>query len=171
MHDRHPGARVRPFQSHEWRLFRELRLEALRESPNAFGSTLAREEAFTEQEWITRLALGAASPLDQPLVAEDSGRAVGLAWVRIDATDLSTATLYQVWVHPEYRRRGIGQRLLAFAVAWAKEAGATTLVLSVACGPDSAIEFYRRAGFMDVGKPTRLRPDSDLMQQSMRRTI
>jgi ribosomal protein S18 acetylase RimI-like enzyme len=162
---------VRPFQPDEWRLYRELRLEALRDAPNAFGSTLARERAFPEQEWITRLAAGATSPLDRPLVAEDSGRAIGLAWVRIDANDLSTATLYQVWVHPEFRRRGIGQRLLACAMAWAGQAGATTMVLSVACGPDSAIEFYRRVGFADAGERSRLRPDSDLLQQPMRRTI
>src|SRR5215212_5773953 len=102
MHDRNRAVRVRPFQSHEWRLYRELRLNALRDAADAFGSTLAREEAFPDQEWIRRLAVGAASSLDLPLVAEESGRAVGLAWVRIDAADLGTATLYQVWVHPEF---------------------------------------------------------------------
>jgi ribosomal protein S18 acetylase RimI-like enzyme len=141
------GVRVRRLEAHEWRLYRELRLAALREAPDAFGSTLAREEEFPEQEWITRLAAGAASSLDLPLVAEDSRRAVGLAWARIGSNDPTTATLYQVWVDPEFRRGGIGRRLLDAALAWAQDAGATTMVLSVACGPDSAIEFYRRAGF------------------------
>jgi hypothetical protein len=45
------------------------------------------------------------------------------------------------------------------------------MVLSVACGPDSALEFYRHAGFVEDGEPGRLRPDSDLMQQPMRRSI
>ncbi len=171
MGDRSRAIGVRPFQPHEWRLYRELRLNALRDAPDAFGSTLAREEAFTEPEWIRRLAVGAASSLDLPLVAEESGRAVGLAWVRIDADDLTTATLYQVWVHPEFRRRGIGEGLLASALAWAKGAGAGTMVLSVACGPDSALEFCRRAGFVEAGNPSKLRPDSDLLQQPMRRSI
>jgi GNAT superfamily N-acetyltransferase len=162
---------IRSLQPHEWRLYRELRLEALRESPNAFGSTLAREEAFPDHEWITRLAAGAASPRDLPLVAEASGRAVGLAWARIDASDSRTATLYQVWVHPKYRRRGIGHRMIAFAVAWAREAGATTMALTVACGPDSAMDFYRRCGFVEVGGLSPLRQDSDLWQQPMRRAL
>ncbi len=171
MRDRHGAVSVRPFQPYEWRLYRELRLNALRDAPEAFGSTLAREEAFSDQEWITRLAVGAASSLDLPLVAEESGRAVGLAWVRIDPDDLTRATLYQVWVHPEFRRRGFGESLLASALTWAGEAGAATMVLSVACGADSALEFYRQAGFVEAGKPGKLRPDSDLMQQPMRRSI
>ncbi len=165
------GTRVRPLRPDEWRLYRALRLEALRDAPDAFGSTLAREEAFPEQEWITRLAAGATSSLDRPLVAEHSGRPAGLAWVRIDANAYATSTLYQVWVHPEFRGRGIGKRLLADAVAWARQAGATSMVLCVACGPDSALEFYRKAGFVEAGKPSKLRPGSELMQQPMRRAI
>jgi ribosomal protein S18 acetylase RimI-like enzyme len=158
---------IRPFQAHEWRLYRELRLAALFDAPDAFGSTLAREQALTGQEWITRLAAGAASQLDLPLVAEDSRRAVGLSWARIDANDASTVTLYQVWVDPGARRRGIGQRLLAAAMDWARGAGASMMKLSVATGPNSAIEFYRRAGFVETGDQTPLRPGSELLQQSM----
>ena len=159
---------VREFEPDEWQLYRRLRLTALREAPDAFGSTLAREQAYPDEQWIARLAAGAASPLDRPLVAEDGGRAVGLCWVRIDPNDASSAALYQVWVHPEVRRRGVGQRLLASAMLWAREAGARTMVLSVAIGHGSAaVELYRGAGFVEVGLPANLRPDSDILQQHM----
>jgi ribosomal protein S18 acetylase RimI-like enzyme len=162
---------VRPLQSHEWQLYRELRLTALRDAPNAFGSTLAREQGFADQEWIARLANGATSHRDRPLIAEDSGRAIGLAWVRIDADDSTTATLYQVWVHPDARRCGIGRRLLDAAMTWARDAGAKEMVLSVVIAPDSALEFYREAGFSETGEPTPFRMDSDLLQQPMRRNL
>jgi ribosomal protein S18 acetylase RimI-like enzyme len=159
---------VRPFQAHEWQLYRDLRLAALRDAPDAFGSTLAREEAFPEQEWITRLAAGAASSLDYPIVAEEEpGRAVGLAWVRIEPSDASTATLYQVWIHPDARRRRIGLALLDSAMHWAREAGARTMMLHVALGPKSAITFYRRAGFVETGECSPLRPGSEGLQQPM----
>ena len=162
---------IRSFRADEWPLYRALRLEALRDAPHAFGSTLAREEAFPEQEWIGRLAKGVASPLDLPLVAERDGRAVGLAWVRITAERPETATLYQFWVHPEFRRCGIGRLFVDAAIDWARQASATEMVLSVALGPGSAIEFYRRVGFEAVGKRGPLRPGSDALQQGMRRAL
>jgi ribosomal protein S18 acetylase RimI-like enzyme len=160
---------VRRFQSDEWQLYRDLRLAALRDTPDAFGSTLAREEVFPEQEWIARLAVGTTSPLNHPIVAEDdAGCAVGLAWVRIEPADTSTATLYQVWIRPDARRKHIGLALLASAVRWAQEAGARAMELHVAIGPDSALAFYRRAGFVENGACSPLRPGSTHLQQPMR---
>ena len=164
-------ASVRGFRSHEWKSYRALRLEALRDAPHAFGSTLAREEAFTEQEWIARLANGVASSLDLPLVAESDGRAVGLAWARITAEHPDTATLYQFWVHPEFRGRGVGRLLVKAAIDWARQSKATEMMLSVALGPGSAIGFYRRVGFEVVGERGPLRPESDALQQGMRRAL
>ena len=163
---------VRRFQPDEWPLYRALRLAALRDAPDAFGSTLAREEAFPEIEWITRLATGAASPLNCPLVAEDDAqRAVGLAWVRIEAEDPSAATLYQVWVDPEARRQRIGAAMLEAAVRWARDAGASALKLHVALGPDSALEFYRSAGFVESGARSPLRPGSERVQVPMQLSL
>ncbi|MEP6620909.1 MAG: GNAT family N-acetyltransferase [bacterium] len=167
-----PLPTVRRFQAQEWALYRELRLAALGDAPHAFGSTLAREEAFSEQEWITRIVTGATSKLDFPMVVEDgTGRAVGLGWVRIEPADTRTATLYQVWVRREARREGIGLALLDAAVQWARTAGAGVMELHVAIGPASAIEFYRRAGFEDVGACSPMRPGSEQFQQPMRRLL
>src|SRR5262245_36055761 len=92
------AASVRRFTPAEWRKYRELRLRALADSPDAFGSTLAQEQGRPEADWSTRLTSGAASPSDLPLVAELRGEAVGLAWVRVDASEPEVAHLYQMWV-------------------------------------------------------------------------
>ncbi len=162
---------VRSFRADESELYRALRLEALRDAPDAFGSTLAREEAFVDQEWITRLERGVASDFDAPLVAESDGRAVGLAWARIGAEQPETVKLYQFWVHPELRRRGVGRLLVDTAVAWARRSNVTEIVLDVALGPESAIDFYRRVGFEPVGESSPLRPGSSVLQQGMRRGV
>ena len=157
---------IRSFHPHEWPLYRDLRLASLRDAPDAFGSTLAREEPWSDDVWLERLTHGASSAQDSPLLAELDGRAVGLCWVRLDPGDASLALLNQVWVHPDARRLGVAQRLLDAAMQWAREAGAQTMALTVSAEP--AARMYRRAGFVDVGEPHPLRKGSVLLQQSMR---
>ncbi|MEO7086521.1 MAG: GNAT family N-acetyltransferase [Gemmatimonadaceae bacterium] len=142
-------------------------MRALEDSPDAFGSTFARETTFSNQEWSTRLSNGVTSPLNFPSVAECDGRAVGLMWTRVEPEDRSLAMLYQVWVDPEYRRHGVGRALLDAAVSWARSAGVTTIALSVANGPRSALEFYKSAGFVVSGEPLPLRAGSDIVQRGM----
>jgi hypothetical protein len=60
-----------------------LRLRALADSPDAFGSTLAQEQDRDDAHWAARLAAGVEA-LSLPLVAELGAEPVGLAWARID---------------------------------------------------------------------------------------
>lgn len=158
---------VRMFHPHEWTLYRDLRLAALRDAPGAFGSTLAREEAFTDDEWLTRLTHGVASAHERPLVAELDGRPVGLCWARLDPGDPESALLYSVWVHPDARGRGVAEAMLAVAIHWARETGARTMALTVSLTSETASRLYRRAGFVEVGVPQPLRDGSELLQQAM----
>jgi ribosomal protein S18 acetylase RimI-like enzyme len=162
---------VRRLAAHEWQVYRALRLHALRDAPDAFGSTLAREEAFGDDVWADRLSAGAESPTELPLIAEDGTRPIGLAWARIAPDDPDVAALYQVWVDPAYRHRGVGRLIVDTVIDWTRAAGVRQLLLSVALGPTSALEFYRRAGFLEIGQPIPLRDGSTLLQQTMRRTL
>lgn len=156
---------VRMFHPHEWTLYRDLRLAALRDAPDAFGSTLAREEPYSDDEWLARLTHGVSSAHERPLIAEVDGRPAGLCWARIDPSDPDSAYLYSVWVQPEARRNGVARSLLAAAMHWARDAGARTMALTVSA--ESAARMYRRAGFVDVGRPHPLREGSAVLQQEM----
>jgi hypothetical protein len=88
---------VRKFAPDEWPLYRMLRLAALEESPDAFGSTLAHEAPRADDDWATRLARGANSARELPLVAELDNEPSGLAWVRLtDDEQPKAAHLYQL---------------------------------------------------------------------------
>ena len=166
-----PTTTVRPFAAEAWALYQDLRLRALADAPEAFGSTLAHEQNFSAAEWSARLAAGAASSWDLPLLAEVDGQPAGLAWGRFDETDLSVAHLYQMWVAPSQRGHGVGQKLLETVIAWARARHAAYLELGVTVRDSPAMRLYQRAGFQPAGLPEPLRPGAEEMAVRMRLTL
>lgn len=158
---------IRHFTADEWPTYRELRLRALADSPDAFGSTLERESAFTDNEWRNRLADGVSAPDAIPLVALVDDTPAGLAWARVADDDAEVAHLYQVWVAPEHRGLGIGRLLIERAIAWARESGLRVLLLDVTAGNSAAVQLYRQLGFVDAGDTQPLREGSALRRQPM----
>src|SRR5688572_29657461 len=86
--------RVRP---DDWEAWRDLRLRALAESPDAFGSTYDRELAMTEDLWRDRLKTG---PRVLVLVG---GAAVALGGGFPRDGELM---VFGMWTDPAHRRRG-----------------------------------------------------------------
>lgn len=83
-------------------------------------------------------------------VVEVDGRAVGLA-AGGDSTDPGASALTSLWVAPEARGQGIGDRLVETVAGWSKGAGYRRLVLWVADGNDHAERLYERNGFTRTG--------------------
>jgi GNAT superfamily N-acetyltransferase len=159
---------IRTFASHEWRTYRDLRLRALADSPDAFARTLAQEEGRPNTEWSSRLSSGVESRLDLPLLAVVDSDPIGLAWGRIESSNPDVANLYQMWVAPNYRGLGVGQKLLKAVIDWARAANVCYLALGVTCGDNAAMRLYVRSGFKPIGEPEPLRPGSELLAQPMR---
>ena len=148
-----------------------MRLRALHDAPDAFGSTYAHECQRADADWRTRLAGGAASSRELPLVAEVDGEPSGLAWVRLADEEPAVAHLYQMWVAPEHRGQGIGRGLLDMAVQWARTAGAHALRLDVTVSNSPAVQLYEQAGFRPMGTPKPLRPGSALQSRCLQRSL
>jgi ribosomal protein S18 acetylase RimI-like enzyme len=169
--DRHPPA-IRTLHPADWPVYRALRLRALADAPAAFCSTYAEESQRGDDAWAARLAAPALGAHQQgwPFAAELDGTPVGLAWVKLDAQDGASASLYQVWVAPEARGRGVGAALVEAAIAWARARRAHALQLQVTSGDGAAARLYRRLGFVDAGAPVP-RPGSGLSEQAMVLTL
>ena len=159
---------IRRLRSDEWRAYRDIRLRALQDSPQAFGSTFEVESAKLDDYWEARLAAAAKSPHQSPLIAEEGTRKVGLVWVWIDPERTDEAHVIQMWVAPEVRGQGCGARLVKAAVDWARERKVRSIHLRVTCGDTAAVRLYQRAGFQPVGDPEPLRPSSVELAQPMR---
>jgi GNAT superfamily N-acetyltransferase len=165
--------RIRRFAPSEWPAYRALRLRSLADAPDAFGSSLAAEEAWAHELWMARLTAASVSGRDCPLLAEDEadGAMLGLLWAKCDAGDASIVNLFQMWVAPEARGRGVASALLDEAVGWARSTGARLVQLGVVCSNQAAIQLYLRKGFRDVGAPEPIRPGSALLEQTMHLTL
>lgn len=157
--------RVRRLEPSEWRTYRELRLQSLRESPDAFGRTFAEEEHRSDSEWEARLR--ASGELDLPLLATVNDELAGLAWGKVDASSPNDVHVFQMWVMPAHRRIGAGRMLLDAVIAWARNAGRRRVVLGVASGDTPAVQLYTRAGFRPIGEQSPLRSGSSLLSQTM----
>lgn len=129
-------------------ILRALRLQALSEAPDAFGSTYDRERARTTADWQRWLSPGATFILDAP------GGANGLVAGQVDATDPTAVYLMAMWVHPAIRGAGAADELVAAVIAWAASEDAKIVRLDVFQGNTRARHFYERLGFRETGHRT-----------------
>lgn len=59
------------------------------------------------------------------------------------------AFIDELYIAPAQRRRGFGRRAMAFVEQQAREMGVNAIHLEVDPGNDSALELYRRTGYVD----------------------
>ncbi len=91
------------------------------------------------------LSLMLESPFAELLVAECGGRVAGFCGVQLQistAMGSYAAQIEDLVLYPEFRRRGIGSRLLDAAGAWAKQRGARRLQLNCDDQNLPAMRFY-----------------------------
>jgi ribosomal protein S18 acetylase RimI-like enzyme len=151
-------------------IFKAARLRALQDTPNAFGSTYAKESQLTDADWIARAANwnGDRSIL---YLAMDEGEVIGIAGSYLDHDDATRAHLISMWTAPTHRQQGIGRLLVNEIIAWACQRKALTLQLMVTSINEPAISFYQRLGFTLTGRTEPYPNDPALIEYEMSRQI
>jgi ribosomal-protein-alanine N-acetyltransferase len=81
-------------------------------------------------------------------VAESEGRlaAMLVLWVIVDEAHIAT-----IATHPDFRRQGIGEKLLITALQSAREEGASHAFLEVRSANTAAQAMYKKYGFIVAG--------------------
>ena len=130
-----------------WERVRRIRLRALADAPDAFGTTLAEDEARPLGEWRGRLE----EPETATFLATADGEDVGLVTGRPFEGREGDAGLFGMWVAPGFRGRGMGGGLVDAVVAWARAAGFARVLLEVADANAPAIRLYASRGFEPTG--------------------
>ncbi|KAH8819265.1 hypothetical protein F5884DRAFT_8529 [Xylogone sp. PMI_703] len=152
------------------------RLLSLKVSPEAFGSTYAREIAFTQDTWIQRLANPLATTFlavrDDNIVsslvvigplADDPDKLAPSAnpWTATSGAKGTIAyfRINGVFTHPEARGHGIAAALMERAIFFAtSHAGilGKELALSIVVGEENtpAKSLYEKSGFITIQEET-----------------
>lgn len=146
----------------DWQQVREVRLRALRDEPDAFGSTYAGELTLDDASWQARASSG------RQFLAVDGARVVGAAtgWGEQDAP-AAQRWLVGMWVDTEYRGLGLAGRLVDAVAGWARADGARILRLEVALGNAAARAAYLRRGFRATGEIVAMPRDPRILEEAM----
>jgi ribosomal protein S18 acetylase RimI-like enzyme len=148
---------LRAMSAGDWQAWRSVRLAALTEAPDAFGSRLHEWADAPEDRWRARLSIPGA--LDLVAFATDRDGPVGMASGVPDPDDGTRATLISMWVDPVARGRGVAEALITAITGWAASSGAVTLGLSVMPDNIAARRTYERNGFAPSSELGGLLPD------------
>ena len=151
-------------------LFQTVRLAALQDSPNAFGSTYARESQFSEADWVKR-ATEWSSERSIGFLAMHEGSCCGIVAGFLDEHDVDKVHLISMWVAPPHRGKGVGRILVDEIRRWAEGRGGRVLRLTVTSNNDLAVQFYERNGFKKTGAVVPYRNDASLFEYEMVRHL
>lgn len=138
---------IRPLTAHDAVEYRELRLAALREHPEAYVTDIAEESALSLEDFQRRLADTSTA---QTFGAYDDGKLVGIATLLCTTRirQRFRATIAGMYVLPKHRRRGVAKKLLEACIEQARSRPEVEEVaLCITVGNDAARKTYLAFGF------------------------
>lgn len=129
----------------EWKACRDLRLEALKEEPLAFGSSFEEEILFTQVEWQSRI--------HNAFFAFGTERLAGMI-VYVCQSNMKAqhiANIYGLYVKKSFRGQGISSQLLEHTLAVLKSTFIKKVRLTVNPVQSAAHRLYNKYNFKEVG--------------------
>ena len=141
---------IKPLLPNDWPLLKTVRLRALAENPEAFGTTLTQASAWDDARWQENARRFTLLPPAASFLAYADDLPCGMVNCFTAETPPNTAEMTAFWVAPEQRGQGIGEALVAGIVDWAKSQGVTTLQAWVVEDNYRALGFYKKLGFQET---------------------
>lgn len=140
------GIEIRRLLQDDAVLYRGIRLEALRASPEAFGSSFDVEDAQPLSWFSDRLGSSAV------LGAFRDAKLLGIAGFAVQQGPKRAhkGILWGMYVRPAARRASVGRRLVEAICNLARQQ-VELIQLTVVCDNEQARSLYARLGFMEYG--------------------
>ena len=149
----------------DWADLRAIRLEALADTPEAYGSTYAENVRWSDAQWKN------AATNRLYYLAERDGHVVGMVSGGFNDGYPGTRWLYGMYVTPSDRGTGTAALLVRAINDWAKAEGVDEVYLHVTTSVARARAFYEKVGFRATGEKFTMERDGSLTLITMVQTI
>lgn len=138
---------IRKLPADRWKDLRDLRLEALKSEPSAYGSSFEEAEGLTEDDWKRRI--------QSTLFALSGDELIGMI-VYVFDKGLKTrhiAEIFGFYVNADHRGEGVGTKLLRRALSLIQR-NKRIVKVKLAVNPEQrvAVRMYKKAGFVVTGR-------------------
>lgn len=149
---------IKPILPEDWPVLKDVRLRALADAPEAFGTTLAQAQAYSDFEWQARARRFSEPPAATGCIAYLDGVPSGMACA-YGSEGPQAAGMTSFWVAPEAQGQGIADALVTLIAKWATAQGFAVLEAGVVEDNHWAVAFYKRVGFVETGQSEPFRGD------------
>jgi ribosomal protein S18 acetylase RimI-like enzyme len=137
--------------------FRDLRLQALRDHPEAYSADYEAYLEWPTAQWQERLGANpiyfAVDETAEKTATDVKDALVGMAGIFPGNTSKikHCATIWGVYVRPTHRGQGLAGRLVLACVDWARQQSLRLVTLSAVTSNTAAVNCYKRCGFTICG--------------------
>jgi GNAT superfamily N-acetyltransferase len=140
----------------DWRDLRTIRLEALSDTPEAYGSTYEESVRWSDAQWKN------AASTRLYYLADRDRRVVGMVSGGLNDAHPGTRWLYGMYVTPSERGSGTATLLVQSIADWAKSQGVEEIYLHVGSSVPRARAFYEKVGFRPTGEAFQMDRDDSM---------
>lgn len=141
---------IRPLAAPDVAAFRQIRLQAILDSPSAVWPTYEEEARRTDKEIQARIQRTDTQVVFGAFIGKGL---VGIAGLRREPLEqvAHKALLWGVFVSPDWRREGLARKIFARVQSFAREEGVLQIQLCVNAENVRARNLYRSLGFKSFG--------------------
>lgn len=158
-------ASVRRGGPDDWAQLRAIRLEALADTPEAYGAHYQEVVRWSAQRWRDVAAQW------HYYLGDVQGEVVGMISARLTDEAPLAGWLYSMYVAPRARGTGLADSLVDAVTQWVRSQGARELYLQVTSSVARARVFYERCGFRPTADTTAMERDPSLVLITMVRPL
>lgn len=139
-------------QPQQWQKYKDLRLRALKEEPQAFSSTYEDSVKYPDSFWQGRLKQAYVGNSQWLLFAKQEDNLVGMAGAYV-ADEKDAANVVGVYVAKDVRGQGVSKKIIINLITRIKQ-NKSIKKLFVSVNPDqvAAFNLYKSLGFNIIRK-------------------